>query len=132
MPVKFCNLQIDQGASFTASWIWIGGGAGVNPAGTTALATFRQVPVDTPLLVSTTPNVNGSAISYLTPIVNYPYIAFGQTTPTLITVYPVQLFVALADVALMVFPISKWKLAVTWPSGTVIDLLAGDVEMVNI
>ena len=133
MPVKFCDLQIDQGASFTASWIWIGGGQGVNPAGTTALAIFRQVPTDTPLLsVSTTASANGSVITYLPAVTNYPYIAFGQPSPILITVYPVQLFIALADVAALVYPIAKWKFAFTWPTGIVIDWLAGDVEVVNI
>lgn len=129
MPVKVINLQIDQAASFSATFAWIACGVGVNPAGTTALATFRQLPTDTPLVtVSTTPSANGS-VSYLPMIPNFPWVPAPDLDPVLVTLYPIQVALTLAGVALINVAYCQWKTALTWPDGTCIVLVSGSVEL---
>jgi hypothetical protein len=129
MPVQLLNLELDQAASFTASFAWISGGQGVDVTGTTATAVFRQLATDPPLVtVSTTPNANGS-ITYLPAIPNFPWVPRPDAEPVLITLYPIQLQLTLAGVALIDVAYCQWKCTITWPSGTAIVIASGSVEV---
>jgi hypothetical protein len=129
VPVKLLNLQIDQGTSFTATFAWIGGQQGVNPAGTTGVALFRQLPTDTPLVqVTTTPGANGGIV-YLPAIPNFPWVPYPDATPVLITIYPIQVQLTTAGVVLLDVSYCQWSCILTWPDGTAMATVTGSVEI---
>jgi len=133
VPVAEITLQIDQQASFTAGpMAWIGGGQGVNLAGTTPTVTLRQQPSDTPIITLTsTPSANG-VVTYLAPVPNFPYLPPSadneSNNPTLITLYPFQVQFTAVGIALLE-PVlyCRWKLNIQWPDSTSIDLIHGPV-----
>jgi hypothetical protein len=133
MPVVEAVLQLDQGTTPTWTLCWIAGGVSVNPAGTTPTCLFRQSPNDTPLVQFTNvPNTNGSVITYATPIPNSPIAVPGDII--YVTLYPIVLSLAAADMALLIYPFMQAKLNLLWTTSPVvsIDLVHWQVEISSV
>lgn len=132
MPVIQQDLQLDQGSSITFPVVWISGGVGVNPAGTIPNAIFRQLPTDNPLLVLTNlPGIYG-VISYAAPIPNYTFFDTMSGTVITTTVYPINITISTTGMALLVYPVMRWRLSLAWPDGTVTVLDGGEVNVDSI
>lgn len=132
MPIREVALQIDRNASFSASFCWIAGNAGVDPTGTTPLATFRQRDADTPLVSLTGSSSANGQVTYLAPIPNTPLFVDQLQTTILVTIYPIVVFLTVAGTNLLPYPFCRWKLNLTWPDGTSLDIIHGDVEVQSV
>jgi hypothetical protein len=130
VPVQEINLNPDQGASFSFPVIWISGGVGVNPAGTTPTVVIRQLPVDTPLLTfGSTATAGGSIVTYQAPIANYTLFDAASSSVISTTVYPILVTIGAADMAALAFPVSRWKLTLAFVDGSKTVIAAGEVDV---
>jgi hypothetical protein len=137
VPVAEIDLAIDQNASFTIGpQVWIGGGQGVNITGSVPTATFRQLPTDAPLVTLTSTVSAFGVITYLPPVLDYPYLppSLAETpdTPNLITLWPWTVQLTLAGVQALPYPACRWKFNMTWPDGTSIDVVHGNVTLESV
>lgn len=133
MPVRQVDLAIDAGASFAAGpFLWIAGNAGVDLTGTTRTVLFRQLPTDPPLL-----QLSSSSVPLLPAVSGYQYLPTSieavpnpPDPPVVITVYPFQLVLTLANVtAIATVPYCAWSMTVGWPNGTSVVLMGGNVTV---
>ena len=134
MPVIEFAQQIDRGRDFRASYCWVAGGVGVNFAGASLSALWRQRPVDAPLVqVSSVPSANGSIVVLPAIPVVLNGVFWGEVLENFqTTANPVQVALTAAGAALLTVAYCQWSLTVTWPDGTQTDWMHGPVTIESV
>jgi hypothetical protein len=128
MSITALALRLFVGTSFTGAIAAVAGNAGFDPTASSPIATFRQVASDTPIVQLTSTLSPYGSVTFLTPVPNYPYLPFGQTSPILVTLYPVQVYLTVAAVAAMPAYL-QWSLIFDYGDGNVFPFIESEVTV---